>query len=73
MGNREDYFDEDDKKELENNNEILPVWFNACRYEREKYLVAIPFIREIRITLENEFRKKVVEQEITHGWITIRK
>jgi Cdc6-like AAA superfamily ATPase len=36
---------------------ILTVWFDAWRYEREKYLAVIPFLRQIRIALENDLAK----------------
>ena len=46
------------EKELDKDNEkILTVWFDAWRYEREKYLAVIPFLRQIRIALENERAK----------------
>jgi KAP family P-loop domain len=32
---------------------ILPVWFDAWKYEKEKYIAVIPMIRTIRIALEN--------------------
>jgi hypothetical protein len=44
------------KKRLESDAEILSVWFDAWRYEREKYLAVIPFLRQIRIELENDFK-----------------
>src|SRR5688572_17008868 len=43
------------EKQLEEDSEkILTVWFDAWRYEREKYLAIIPFLRQVRIALENE-------------------
>ena len=33
---------------------ILTVWFNAWKYENEKYLAVVPFLRTIKITLDNE-------------------
>ena len=36
---------------------ILTVWFDAWRYEKEKYLAVIPFLRQIKIALENERAK----------------
>ena len=36
---------------------ILTVWFDAWRYEKERYLAVIPFLRQIRIALENEREK----------------
>jgi KAP family P-loop domain len=40
-----------------NENNILTVWFDAWKYEREKYLAIIPFIR----TIEIEIEKKLIE------------
>lgn len=46
------------EKELDKDSEkILTVWFDAWRYEREKYLAIIPFLRQIKITLEKERTK----------------
>ncbi len=35
---------------------ILPVWFDAWKFEKEKYIAVIPMIRTIRIALENTSR-----------------
>lgn len=56
------------KKELEKKNEILSVWFNAWRYEREKHLAAIPFLRQIKIALENELK----ENKKTQRWKMVK-
>ena len=32
--------------------DILTVWFNAWKYENEKYLAVVPFLRTIKITLD---------------------
>jgi hypothetical protein len=46
------------KRELDRDNEkVLTVWFDAWRYEREKYLAVIPFLRQIRIALEKDLAK----------------
>ena len=37
---------------------ILTVWFDAWRYEREKNLAVIPFLRQVRIALEKDLDKK---------------
>lgn len=41
-----------------NRDKILTVWFDAWRYEREKYLAIIPFLRLIRIALDKDSDKK---------------
>ena len=41
-----------DKKKL------LLVWFDAWKYEKEKYLAVIPLIRTIRIAIENNFSNR---------------
>jgi hypothetical protein len=47
------------KTELEKDKDkILTVWFDAWRYEKEKYLVVIPFLRLIRIALDKDSDKK---------------
>jgi predicted KAP-like P-loop ATPase len=49
-----------EKKLKDNNrNDILLVWFDAWKYEKEKYLAIVPFIRTIELTVEN----KVAELE----------
>ncbi len=48
---------------------VLTVWFDAWRYEREKYLAVIPFLRQIRIALENDFAKN----RKTSKWNTLRR
>jgi predicted KAP-like P-loop ATPase len=40
----EQEFDNEHDKE-----KILTVWFDAWRYEKEKYLAVIPFLRQVRI------------------------
>jgi hypothetical protein len=52
------------KREVEDNDnklnvykrdkDILTVWFNAWKYENEKYLAVVPFLRTIKITLDND-------------------
>jgi predicted KAP-like P-loop ATPase len=39
------------EKKLKDNNrdDILVVWFDAWKYEKEKYLAVVPFIRSIRV------------------------
>jgi uncharacterized protein YjbI with pentapeptide repeats/molybdopterin-guanine dinucleotide biosynthesis protein A len=47
------------KRELDKDNEkVLTVWFDAWRYEKEKYLAVIPFLRQIRIALEKDLKKQ---------------
>jgi hypothetical protein len=46
------------KRELDKDSDkILTVWFDAWRYEREKHLAVIPFLRQIRIALDNDLAK----------------
>jgi predicted KAP-like P-loop ATPase len=48
------------KGELEKDKDkdkILTVWFDAWRYEKEKYLAVIPFLRQIRIALEKGLKE----------------
>jgi hypothetical protein len=48
-----------EKKLKDNNhNDILVVWFDAWKYEKEKYLAIVPFIRTIKIALENSPNSK---------------
>lgn len=49
-----------------NSNDILVVWFDAWKYEKEKYLAIVPFIRTIELTVENkvaELEKKRKEEK----------
>jgi hypothetical protein len=48
------------EQEIDNERDkekILTVWFDAWRYEKEKYLAVIPFLRQVRIKLENDVAK----------------
>jgi hypothetical protein len=47
----------------------LPVWFNAWRYEREKNLAVIPFLRQINIALEKDLKNN----RKTEKWNTVKK
>ncbi|HSF51192.1 MAG TPA: P-loop NTPase fold protein, partial [Nitrososphaeraceae archaeon] len=38
----------------EKQNDILTVWFDAWKYEKEKHLAILPFIRTIQIELEHK-------------------
>lgn len=40
------------KAHLDSKEDILTVWFNAWRYEREQYLATIPLLRTIRLRIE---------------------
>jgi len=44
----------DDSKLYKREKDILTVWFNAWKYENEKYLAVLPFLRTIKITLDND-------------------
>jgi hypothetical protein len=62
------------KKGLENDVDILPVWFDAWRYEREKYVAVIPFLRQIAIVLENhlkENKKRGMWNNVKSGLVTV--
>jgi hypothetical protein len=56
---------------LEHNNEklpnVLPVWFNAWRYEKEERLAVIPFLRTISIALDN-FLRTHKDQDESSRW-----
>lgn len=59
------------KRELDKDNEkILTVWFDAWRYENEKHLAVIPFLRQIRIVLENDLAKE--KDGKTQRWTILR-
>jgi hypothetical protein len=58
------------RKDLDaDKDKILTVWFDAWRYEREKYLAVIPFLRQIRIALDND----LAENKKTPKWRVLRK
>jgi hypothetical protein len=50
------------EKQLENYHDILIVWFDPWKYENEKYLAAIPFIRTIQIEVENKLIELLKEK-----------
>jgi tetratricopeptide (TPR) repeat protein len=52
-------------EQLEENKKILLVWFDAWRYEREEYLAVIPFLRTMRLKLEQFTMSNPTE---THKW-----
>jgi hypothetical protein len=54
-------------QELEKNSKILPVWFDAWRYEREDDLAVIPFLRTVSIALDN-FLNKLEDQNEKSRW-----
>jgi hypothetical protein len=45
--------EDDDTKLYKREKDILTVWFNAWKYENERYLAVVPFLRTIKITLDN--------------------
>ena len=51
----------------ERDKDILSVWFNAWKYEDEKYLAVVPFLRTIKITLDNDRDSK------NESWDNVRK
>jgi hypothetical protein len=63
------------EKKLRDNhrNDILAVWFDAWKYEREKYLAIIPFIRTIEIELENKLIQLKESNARIERWNQVRK
>jgi predicted KAP-like P-loop ATPase len=57
------------EKQLKENYhpDVLPVWFNAWKYEKEKYLAAVPLLRTIKITLDKDVNSK------TENWKKVKK
>jgi|SRR5215211_1731888 len=51
-------------------DKILTVWFDAWRYEKEKHLAVIPFLRQIRIALENKLKDQ--EDGESSRWTILR-
>jgi len=43
---------------IRDNGDILVVWFDAWKYENEKYLAVVPFIRTIETEVENRVREE---------------
>ena len=41
------------ERNLESHDDTLVVWFDAWKYEKEKHLTVLPFIRTVEIELEN--------------------
>src|SRR6478672_11607857 len=50
--------------ELEKNNRIVTVWFDAWRYEKEDNLAVIPFLRTIDLRLEEVIKSKIGKWDI---------
>lgn len=44
----------DQLKEYNKNNTLIPVWFNAWKYEREKHFALIPLLKTIEIAIPEE-------------------
>src|SRR5215212_11363400 len=63
------------EKKLRDNhgNHILAVWFDAWKYEKEKYLAVIPFIRTIEIELENKLIQLKKNNATIEKWNQVRK
>ncbi len=57
-------------EQLDENKKILPVWFDAWRYEREEYLAVIPFLRTMRLKLEQFTMSNPTE---IHKWKGVKK
>ena len=45
----------------------MVVWFDAWKYEKEKYLAVVPFLRTIKVALENSAISKA------ERWNKVRK
>lgn len=46
------------KQILDNNENVITVWFDAWRYEREENLAVIPFLRTLKLTLDASEKSK---------------
>jgi tetratricopeptide (TPR) repeat protein len=57
-------------EQFQENEKILPVWFDAWRYEREEYLAIIPFLRTMRLKLEEHSVSNSYE---AHRWNSVKK
>lgn len=47
------------ERKIGNRDDILVVWFNAWKYEKEKHLAVLPFIRTVEIELENKLMQQL--------------
>lgn len=58
--------------QLEDNkgNSVVPVWFNAWRYEREEYFTLIPLLKTIELALPSEYEglKGALRGAAIFGW-----
>jgi uncharacterized protein YjbI with pentapeptide repeats len=65
------------KEELEkpeNSDDILVIWFDAWRYENEKYLTVIPLIRTIKVAIDNKiYNESKNGRNISAGLKQLRK
>jgi uncharacterized protein YjbI with pentapeptide repeats len=67
---------EDNNKKLKDNNQkisIIPVWFNAWRYEREEQFAIIPLLKTIAYEIPDEEQFKDLKQKIKKGSINFLK
>jgi hypothetical protein len=55
------------KNRLDRNDNIVTIWFEAWRYERENNLAVVPFLRTFKISLN-----KITESE-KRDWVTVIK
>jgi predicted KAP-like P-loop ATPase len=46
------------EQELKNDRDMLVVWFEAWKYEKEEYLAVIPFLRTVQ-TRENIIKERL--------------
>lgn len=56
--------------ESNKNNSVIPVWFNAWRYEREEYFTLIPLLKTIELNLPSEYKdlKGALREAAIFGW-----
>lgn len=55
-----------------NSDDVLIVWFDAWKYEKEEYLAVVPFLRTISIAIENKMQNNTDNTKIVN-WRYIRK
>jgi tetratricopeptide (TPR) repeat protein/GTPase SAR1 family protein len=67
------------KDKLLNKDNILTVWFDSWKYEKEKYLAIVPLVRTIEIELEDKMLKLKDRTEsnssaskVRRGWYSFR-
>jgi sucrose-6-phosphate hydrolase SacC (GH32 family) len=53
--------------------DLLVVWFDAWKYEKEKHLTMLPFIRTISLELENKLALENNSNSKNKRWNHLRK